>query len=155
MANGQDGFVESLRAALELAREQLARTQLLAPQDGTILQILVREGELVCPLPILRLANVRQMVVVAEVHKSDIKRLQLGQKARIQSDAFRAPYHSQGLYGTVVQIGRMITAPKLGGLSPSARIKKRVIEVRIQLDPQDAEQAAEFVGMEVDVTFSD
>jgi HlyD family secretion protein len=147
--------VESLRAALELAQEQLARTQLLAPQDGTILQILVREGELVGPLPMLRLANLRQMVVVAEVHKSDVKRLHPGQSAWINSDAFRAPYDTRGLQGKVEQIGRMIAAPALGGLSPSARIKKRVVEVRILLDPEDARQAAEFVGLEVNVTFTD
>jgi HlyD family secretion protein len=147
--------IESLRAGLELAQEQLAGTQLLAPQEGTILQILVREGEMVGSLPILRLANLEQMVVVAEVHESDVKRVHLGQKARIESDAFRTPYDTQGLHGTVERIGRLISAPTLGGLSPSARIKRRVMEVRILIDPEDTPQAAEFVGMEVNVTFSD
>jgi HlyD family secretion protein len=101
------------------------------------------------------MANLRQMVVVAEVHESDVKRLRVGQDARIESDAFVAPYDKQGLHGTVQQICQIISAPTLGGLSPSARLKRRVIEVRILLDTKSARQAAEFVDMEVDVTFSD
>ena len=70
------------------------------------------------------------------------------------SRAFRAPYDEQGLRGTVERISRMISSPALKSLDPFAPADRRVIEVRILLDPEDARQAAEFVGLQVDITFS-
>jgi HlyD family secretion protein len=143
--------VDSLRAAKEAAEKQLERTQLVAPTDGTVLKVLAKVGETVGPTPLIQLANLQQMVVVAEVQETDVKRLQVGQKAIVHSRAFRKPYDEQGLQGPVEQIGRMISAPVTMGPAPQS--DQRVVEVRILLDPEDTRQAAEFVNLQVDVTF--
>jgi HlyD family secretion protein len=145
--------VDSLRAAKDAAEKQLERTQLVAPADGTVLQVLANVGETVGQTPLLQMANLKQMVVVAEVPETDVKRLQVGQNAVVHSKAFRAPYDEQGLHGTVEQIGRMISTPTLKGLDPPAESDLRVVEVRILLSAEDAPQAAEFVNLQVGVTF--
>jgi HlyD family secretion protein len=146
--------IESLQAAREAAAEALGRTQLLAPCDGTVLQVLAKVGETVGQTPLLQMANLTQMVVVAEVDQIDAKRLRVGQKAVASSRALRSPYDEQGLHGTVEQIGRMICTPALKSLDPSARAGGRVVEVRILLHPEDARQAAEFLNLHVDVKFA-
>jgi HlyD family secretion protein len=146
--------VETLQLSRQLAERQLERTQLVAPVDATVLGVFARAGEAVGQTPVVQLANLKQMVVVAEVYETDVKQLKVGQKATVNSRAFRSPYDEQGLRGTVEQIGRMISSPALKSLDPFAQADRRVIEVRILLDPEDARQAAEFVGLQVDVTFS-
>ncbi len=146
---------ESQQVALKLAEKQLDLTQLLAPHDGTVLRVFTKPGETMGQTPILQMANLKQMVVVAEVYETNVKRLRLGQKATVRSKALRAPYDEQGLQGTVEQIGRMISTPALKNLDPFAPADRRVMEIRIQLDDDDACQAAEFVGLQVEVTFSD
>jgi len=145
--------VDSLRAAKAAAEKQLGRTQLVAPHDGTVLQVLAKVGETVGQTPLIRAANLQQMVVVAEVYETDVKRLQVGQQAVVHSQAFRDPYDQQGLHGTVEQIGRMISPPTLKRPDPLPKSDRRVVEVRILLDPNDTRQAAEFVNLQVDVTF--
>jgi HlyD family secretion protein len=145
--------VDSLRAAKAAAEQQLERTQLVAPADGTVLQVLAKVGETVGQTPLIQMANLQQMVVVAEVYETDVKRLQVGKKAVVHSNAFREPYDKQGLQGTLEQIGRMISTPALKSLDPFAKSDRRVVEVRILIDPEDTAQAAEFVNLQVDVTF--
>jgi HlyD family secretion protein len=143
--------VESLEKRRDLARKQYEQTEIVAPSGGIVLKIFMRPGETIAQRPILQLANPSSMVVVAEVYETDVKRVKPGQVARITSKAFSGPYDDAGLRGTVDRIAKMITPPELRSLDPTARADRRVVEVRILLDPENSKPAANLANLQVDV----
>jgi HlyD family secretion protein len=147
--------LESLEKKLELAKAQCDRTVLRAPCDGTVLKIFVRPGEVVGSTPILQMANLDRMMVVAQVYETDVKRIRVGQSTVVTSRSFQSPYDRQGLEGRVTRIGQIISPASMRQLDPLAPVDRRVVDVRIELGPDASRQAREYVHMQVDVTFGD
>jgi HlyD family secretion protein len=141
----------SLAARREMAKLQLALTEIKAPAAGTVLKVFMQAGESIGPKPILRLANLTRMVARVEVYEVDAKQVRLGQPAIVRSAAFHAPKDRDGLHGRVVQIGRLVNTPELRSLDPFARVDRHVIPIRIELSPEDTAEAAHFVDLQVDV----
>jgi HlyD family secretion protein len=146
--------LDSLQSSRQAAEAELARTRVVAPSPGTVLRILAEPGEPVGPSTIIELADLTQMVVVAEVYETDVKRVVEGATAKITSRALRAPYDEKGLTGRVVHIDRMIAKPDLASLDPTAKADRRVVEVRIALDEASTRAAAHWVHLQVDVTIA-
>ena len=151
--------IELLERKVKLAQLQLDQTQIRAPIKGTILKILSRQGELTGTMPILRMASLDNMVVVAEVYQSDVKRIDGGEAAVMRSPAFGPPYHdpensgkSSGITGKVIRIGQVISRPDMQRLDPSAASDQRSVQVRIAIDPSCREQAARLINLQVEVT---
>jgi len=144
--------VESLAKRRDLAEKQYEQTEIKAPCDGTVLKIFMRPGETITHRPILQMADLKRMVVVAEVYETDIKRVKTGQTALIESKALPEPYDKDGLEGTVERIAGMITTPELKSLDPLASADRRVVEVRIKLEGVNSAVAAGLVNLQVDVT---
>ena len=145
--------VESLRINRKLAETQYERTQITAPCNGTILRTYVRPGETISNKPILQIADLRQMVVVAEVYENEIKHIRLGQQALVTSRAFQPPYDQKGLHGKVIRVGRMISSPVLKSIDPFAPADRHVVEVRVELDKDGSRQSAALSNLQVDVRF--
>lgn len=147
--------VESLAAQYALVDAQLRRAWTPAPTDGVVLKILGSPGDLTGGGPILQMADTSRMAVIAEVHEDSIKRIRVGQSARITSRALPAPYdrEDRGLTGRVERIGRIVASPALKSLNPFAADDLHVIEVRVALDDESSRVAARFVAMQVDVHF--
>ena len=143
----------SLERACELKQAQLDRASILAPADGTVLRVFVQPGEVIGREPVLQMANLDHMAVVAEVYEADVQRVQLGQPAIVRSPAFRPPHDADGLCGAVTRIGQIIAAPLLADPNPLATVDRHVIEVRIELDKESARQAAQLINLQVDVFF--
>ena len=140
--------VESLKHQRELALRRLSYTQLKAPGKGKILWIMARPGELVgAPKPILQMADLSQMAVMAEVYETDIHKVFEGQQVDITSKAENA----RKMTGKVVAIGNMIGKNDVVDRDPVAIVDRRVIDVKILLD-QPA-QAAGLINHQVNVTF--
>ncbi len=146
--------IASLGKDLDLAKENLARTTIVAPCAGTVLRIHARQGELMGASPILEMANLDRLVVVAEVYETDVKRIALGQQAKIASRAFPPPADRDGLAGTVTRVGQIVSAAGLSSLDPTAAVDRRVVEVRIELDEANSRLAARWIGLQVDVEFA-
>jgi HlyD family secretion protein len=144
---------ESLNRRLELSRDLLAETTIRAPMKGTILRVFMEPGETIGNRPILQMADLDQMVAVAEVYETDVRYLGLGQPAIITSPAFPRPHNKRGLRGRIVQIGRTVSTPQLKSLDPFARSDRHVIPIRVKLDDDDIRHAADFVNLQVVVTF--
>lgn len=146
--------VASLRAQRDLVREQFERTALCAPCDGTVLKIYMRPGETIGQRPVLQMADLSSMVVVAEVYETDARRVEPGQAAAVKSRAFPEPYDDdeKGLRGRVESKAKMITRPALQSLDPLAASDRRVVEVRIRLDEAGSRLAAGLSNLQVDVT---
>lgn len=91
---GAEYQVRSAEASLKEARESLAKTSIFAPMDGTISRLDAEIGERVvgtsqfAGTEILRIANLNQMEVLVEVNENDIIRVNEGDTATIEIDAF-------------------------------------------------------------------
>jgi len=86
--------VNSSEASLKEANENLVKTSVLAPMDGTISLLNVEKGErvvgtdLMSGTELLRVANLDRMEVLTEVNENDIIRVKLNDSAQIEVDAF-------------------------------------------------------------------
>ncbi|MDF1666475.1 MAG: efflux RND transporter periplasmic adaptor subunit [Planctomycetota bacterium] len=123
--------LKSAQAALVMTRTLLKTSQLLAPISGTVLFVHAREGETIGERGILELADLSHMQVVAEVFEADIERIQLNMKARIRIVSGEHVY-----WGRVVEIGRLVGRQRVLSVDPVSDVDARVVEVRIDLDPE-------------------
>lgn len=87
--------VQNAEAALKEARENLNRTSIYAPADGTISKLNVEVGERVTGASqfssgteIMRIANLDNMEVKVEVSENDIPRVKLNDTCLIEVDAY-------------------------------------------------------------------
>lgn len=87
--------VSSSEASLREAKENLDRTAIYAPNDGTVSRLSVEEGERVtgasqfsAGTEIMRIANLTRMIVQVEVNENDIVRVELGDTCIIEVDAY-------------------------------------------------------------------
>lgn len=98
--------VQSANATLREARENLTKTNIFAPMDGTISRLDAELGERVvgtsqfAGTEILRIANLNEMEVLVEVNENDIIRVNEGDTAFIEIDA----YLNQRFKGVVTSI---------------------------------------------------
>ena len=97
IANGQLSAakygVRSGEAALKEARENLAKTIIRAPIEGTLTRVYVQLGERVvgtsqmAGTDMLKIADLSRLEVVTEIGENDIVRIHPGDSARIEIDA--------------------------------------------------------------------
>ncbi len=139
--------LQSLQRNVELAEARLERSIIRAPQDGTILNTLYHPGEaIIAEEGILELGNTEQMMVIAEVYETDIRRIQVGQSAEITSSVFEDP-----LVGVVDFVGLQVGKLDVLSTDPAAAVDARVVEVKIALDPDSSVIAAGLTNLQVTV----
>lgn len=135
------------RAQLRHAEAELARSTVRAPVDGQVLKIHAQTGEKVGPKGILELGRTAEMYAIAEVYETDVRRIEVGQRAQVSSPALEAP-----IEGVVERVGMKIG--KLDALStdPAARTDARVVEVEIRLD--DSEPVKSLTNLQVEIAIA-
>jgi HlyD family secretion protein len=133
--------LEILDRQIDLARANLAQTEVRSPVGGQILELLAHAGE-VSGGPLLEMGDLSTIVATAEVYQSDVPRLRLGDPASIA-------ILDQTVGGKVSRIGSMVGKNQLTSLDPRALQDRRVVKVTITLD--DPKPAQRLVNMEVDV----
>jgi HlyD family secretion protein len=138
--------IPSLEKSVQVAQDRLRHTMVHAPTHGRILKVLAHVGETVGSQPILRMADLSQMLALAEVYETDVGRVQVGQRATVRSPALTP----QELSGTVVHVGRLIDRNYIFDLDPRADADRRVVTAKIRLD--NSEPAAHFVNLQVTVS---
>jgi HlyD family secretion protein len=134
----------SLRASVQLAEAELKESVIRAPSDGQIIEIIANPGEAVLGRVILRMGDVSQMYVLAEVYETDMGRVRQGQSVEVSSPAL-----SKTLTGKIERLGTSVFKRQVRSIDPQADADARVVQVRARLD--DSEEAARFVGLQVDV----
>jgi HlyD family secretion protein len=90
------GFmVKSSEAGLKKAKEDLTKTAIFSPSDGTVSKLGVEKGERVTGASqfssgteIMRIANLNEMEAQVEVNENDIVRVTMGDTALIEVDAY-------------------------------------------------------------------
>jgi HlyD family secretion protein len=93
--NAAEFSVNSSMASLREAKENLTRTSIYAPNDGTVSRLSIEKGERVTGASqfssgteIMRIANLQRMIVKVEVNENDIVRVNLNDTCLIEVDAY-------------------------------------------------------------------
>ncbi len=103
--------VLSSEAALKEAKDNLNKTSIYSPMDGTISSLSVEKGERVvgtsqfAGTEIMRIANLREMEANVTVNENDIVRVNLGDTAIVEVDA----YQNRKFKGVVTEIANSAT----------------------------------------------
>lgn len=136
--------VDRAIAALKQAKTNLEQAYIRAPMVGQIIKIHVREGEKIADSGIAEIAQTSQMMVVAEVYQTDIAKIKLGQKAVITGQALTGE-----LEGEVTQIGLQVNRQNVFSNQPGENLDRRVIDVKIRLNPEDSKHASGLTNLQV------
>lgn len=92
--NAAQYTVKSYQASVKEASDNLRKTSIYAPCDGTISLLNIEKGERVvgtsqfAGTEIMRIANLNEMEVVVSVNENDIVRVNLGDTALVEVDAY-------------------------------------------------------------------
>jgi HlyD family secretion protein len=87
-------FIKSAEATLKEANENLIKTSIYAPIEGTVTSLQVEKGErvvgteMMSGTEMLRVADLNRMEVLTEVNENDIIRVSLHDSALVEVDAF-------------------------------------------------------------------
>jgi HlyD family secretion protein len=136
--------VDSAIAAVKRAETELAQAIIRVPMDVQILKIHARLGEKIGDNGIADLGQTDRMVAVAEVYQTDIGKVKLGQEATITGQAF-----SGEVKGTVSEIGLQVNRQNVFSDRPGENLDRRVIEVKIRLNPKDSQRVEGLTNLQV------
>lgn len=131
--------VEMAKAQLASAEEQLAKTTISAPLDGTISRLNSQLGERVLGTvqnlgtDIMTIADLNEMEARVEVGEIDVVLIQPGQKVRLEVDAFK----NQKFSGVVTEIAN--SAKGSGGLSLASAQSQDATKFEIRIRIQEKE----------------
>lgn len=143
-----ESAIRVVEARITVDKLEVERSMVYAPVAGRVLEIHTRPGEMAGLHSVLDLGRTDRMFAIAEVYETDIGRVEVGQQARISSDAL-----SQTLSGTVERIRGMVQKKDVIGTDPAARKDARIIEVEIQLD--DSAPVAGLTNLQVEIVIGD
>lgn len=136
--------VAAAEAELTRARMDLARAEVRAPIDGTILDILATPGQRPPSEGIMEMGDIRHMMAEVEIWQDRIAAVAVGQPVELA-----APALGQSLRGTVESIGLTVGRQGLISDDAAANSDARVIRILVSLDDGSSTLAARYVGLEV------
>jgi len=142
------GQVAQAQASVARAQADLDAAIVRSPQDGQVLKIHTRAGELVGTDGIISLGQTQQMVAVAEVYESDVSRIRQGQSATAISKNNAFP---DVLRGKVVEVGLRINKQDVLNTDPAAQFDARVVEVRVLLDEPSSRKVTGLTNLSLQV----
>jgi HlyD family secretion protein len=129
---------EQAKAGLARADDDLSKTTIVSPIDGTVCKLRSQLGErvvgtaMMAGTEVLTVANLNDMEARVDIGESDVSLMALGQKARLDVEAFR----DRKFNGTVTEIANASKTPgaaNQGQMSSSAQeATKFEVKIRIQ-----------------------
>jgi HlyD family secretion protein len=120
--------VQSASATVNEAKDNLGRTVIYAPADGTISMLNVELGERVLGTQqmtgteILRIANLNTMEVEVDVNENDIVKIKVGDEAKVEVDA----YLKKQFKGIVTSISNSASAELTADQVTNFKVKVRI-----------------------------
>lgn len=132
-------------AAAEQARSDLDRARVLAPRDGTIIEVAARTGERPPANGLLQMGDTAQMEAELEVFQIMAPRVAVGQNVSLVSGVLGA----EPLTGTVARIGTLVGRQSVTAEDPAANTDARVLLVNVALDEASSIRAARYINLEV------
>lgn len=122
--------VQSAAATVNEAKDNLGRTTIYAPADGTISSLGVELGERVLGTQqmtgteLLRVANLNNMEVEVDVNENDIVKINVGDSARVEVDA----YLKKEFKGIVTSISNSASADLTADQVTNFKVKVRIVK---------------------------
>jgi len=135
------------KAAVVRAQADADTSVLKAPFAARVLQIHTHPGEKISDRGILELGDVVRMQAVAEVFEADVAILNTGMDAEVRIDS-----SDTLITGRVTDIGNIVSRKVVLTNDPVSDTDARVIEVRIDLDPEQVASVARLSNARVEVT---
>lgn len=126
--------VRSASASVNEARDNLGRTIIYAPADGTISVLNVELGERVlgtqqmAGTEILRVANLNNMEVEVDVNENDIVKIKEGDEAKVEVDA----YLKKQFKGVVTSISNSASTALTADQVTNFKVKIRILKESYQ-----------------------
>lgn len=143
-----EAAVTAGRADAALAETLLERSRLRSPIDGTVLQVLVRVGEVASASPeqtLVVVGDLSRLRVRAELEERDVAKVRIGQPVVVRSDAFPG----REFTGRVASLAQALAPARLPQRGPRRPTDQDTLEVLVDLDPG----APLLPGMRADVFF--
>ena len=136
VANKQSAYyqVQSASATVTEAKDNLGRTTIYAPADGTVSLLNVELGERVLGTQqmtgteILRIANLNNMEVEVDVNENDIVKVSIGDSANIEVDA----YLKREFKGIVTSISNSASTALTADQVTNFKVKVRILKESYQ-----------------------
>lgn len=122
--------VQSAAATVNEAKDNLGRTLIYAPTDGTISMLNVELGERVlgtqqmAGTEILRVANLNSMEVEVDVNENDIVKINVGDTAKVEVDA----YLKKEFKGIVTSISNSASTALTADQVTNFKVKVRILK---------------------------
>ncbi len=122
--------VQSASATVREAKDNLGRTTIFSPADGTISMLNVELGERVlgtkemAGTEILRVANLNNMEVEVDVNENDIVKISVGDSAKVEVDA----YLKKEFKGIVTSISNSAATATTADQVTNFKVKVRILK---------------------------
>ncbi len=122
--------VQSASATVNEAKDNLGRTTIYAPADGTVSMLNVELGERVLGTQqmtgteILRVANLDNMEVEVDVNENDIVKISVGDSAKVEVDA----YLKRHFQGVVTSISNSANTAATADQVTNFKVKVRILK---------------------------
>ncbi len=122
--------VQSVAAQVKQAQDNLGRTAIFAPRDGTISKLSVELGERVvgtaqqAGTEIVRVANLTNMEVEVDVNENDIVKIEVGDSTIVEVDA----YLKKEFKGIVTEIANSAETTLTADQVTNFKVKVRILE---------------------------
>lgn len=145
--------VAQARFAVDKADEDLSKTTILSPIDGTVSRLQSQVGERVLGTSfnkgteIMTIADLSQMEARVDIGEVDVVLIKPGQKARLEVDAFRDRKFA-GVVTEIANSAKGASASSLTGSSSSQEATK--FEVRIRINENESFRPGMSVSAEIE-----
>lgn len=122
--------VESATATVSESKENLGKTAIYAPIDGTISKLDVELGERVlgtqqmAGTEMMRVANLNNMEVEVDVNENDIVKIEIGDSAKVEVDA----YLKKEFKGIVTSISNSASTALSADQVTNFKVKVRIVK---------------------------
>jgi len=126
--------VQSASASVSEAKDNLGRTIIYAPADGTVSMLNVELGERVLGTQqmtgteLLRVANLNNMEVEVDVNENDIVKIKVGDEANVEVDA----YLKKKFKGVVTSISNSASSTLTSDQVTNFKVKVRIVKESYQ-----------------------
>lgn len=116
--------VKAALSELELAQSNLKKTNLAAPSDGILAQIIIKPGEYITPQDVVcKFISNQGTNFEVDIPEKDIQKLAIGQKVKILGDS----YADREFDGT------------LSDIAPVVNVRTRTVTVKINVENEKGE----------------
>ncbi len=111
--------MKAARSELELAQSNLAKTNLLAPSEGTLAEVIIKSGDYVTPQDVVaKFISGGQTNFEVDVPEKDVNKLKTGLRVKINCDS----YQNRDFYGTISEI------------APTVKERTRTTTIKISVE---------------------